>query len=104
MAYLRTARRPTADTKLAFAIKVNPTLTYLDVRETPRWDDAVFYAVGSTLLDKACTSQLRYLRCDSFDVLPNVDTLELPERTLGVGVVLASADFETAGASDVVVT
>jgi len=72
---------------LAFAIKVNPTLTYLDVRETPRWDDAVFFAVGSTLLDKACTSQLRYLRCDSFDVLPNVDTLELPERTLGVGVV-----------------
>ena len=76
---------------LAFAIKVNPTLTYLDVRETPRWDDTVFYAVGSTLLDKGCTSQLRYLRCDSFDVLPSVDALELPERALGLGVVHALA-------------
>merc|ERR1712216_802876 len=37
------------------------------------------------------TSQLRYLRCDSFDVLPSVDTLELSERALGLGVVQALA-------------
>jgi hypothetical protein len=71
---------------LAFAIKMNATLTFLDVRSNPRWDDAVFHVVGSALLEKNCKSQLRYVRCDDFDLLPAVSELSLQETALGVGL------------------
>ena len=71
---------------LAFAVKMNSTLTYLDVRSAPRWDDAVFHHVGSALLEKGCKSQLGFLRCDEFDLLPGVVSLSLQEMTLGIGV------------------
>jgi len=71
---------------LAYAIKMNATLTYLDVRNAPLWDDPVFQVVGSTLLEKGCASQLQYLRCDDFDLLPGISTLSLHETALGIGV------------------
>ena len=70
---------------LAFSIKMNATLTYLDVRSAPRWDDAVFHVVGSALLEKGCRSQLRYLRCDEFELLPGTSAISLCERALGIG-------------------
>ena len=72
---------------LAFAIKMNASLTYLDVRDSPRWDDAVFHVVGSALLEKGCHSNLSFARCDAFDLLPGTTTLSLQERALGIGVV-----------------
>ena len=71
---------------LAFAIKMNSTLTYLDVRSNPLWDDAVLHAVGAALLENGCKSQLSYLRCDDFDLLPGGSTLSLHETALGVGL------------------
>ena len=71
---------------LAYAIKMNATLTYLDVRNAPLWDDPVFQVVGGTLLEKGCVSQLQYLRCDDFDLLPGTSTLSLQETALGIGV------------------
>jgi len=70
---------------LAYAIKMNAALTYLDVRDTRLWDDAVFLTVGSSLLVKGCVSRLSYLRCADYELLPGMSTLNLQEHTLGVG-------------------
>jgi len=76
---------------LAYALKINSTLTYLDVRDTPYWDDQVFQALGHALLEKNSKSQLSYLRCDTFDLLPAMTTLSLQEVALAMGTFLLLA-------------
>ena len=69
---------------LVQAIKNSKTLTSLDVRFVPRFED-LYENLGEILLQPNRTCRLCYMRCDAFELLEGEKTLSLRERVLDKG-------------------
>jgi len=69
---------------LVQAIKSSKTLTSLDVRFVPRFED-LYENLGEILLQPNRTCRLCYMRCDAFDLLEGEKSLSLRERVLDKG-------------------
>ena len=71
-------------TVLARAIKLNRSLTALDIRDNPIEDDGL-WLIGGLLLQEDCQCQLRSIKCTPFQVEADAQELLLRDQALEAG-------------------
>lgn len=73
--------------RLAEVLGTSTCLTHLDIRQEVSVDASVHDRIGADLLEPSSGSRLCEMRCNAFDLITGVDTLELTEQPLDRGTV-----------------